>query len=1527
MVPPIVGPVPDAALPGLGGLAKQLPARPSGAVPAPPAQPPAPPLVTMTVQQELVGMLIGKGGETVKQLSKDSGARIEISKTGNDGPNGERTVYLSGSNECIDKAKQMIEDTLSKARERTGVNNPNAFIMKVPHELVGMLIGKGGETIKELKKESGARIDISKEPTESSSNDRLVHISGPPECVEFAKKMVEEMLGRARERHGLRRPDEDEKERERSPDRRPTQTTIQVPHELIGMLIGKGGETIKTISKDSGARIEIAKDENAEREEKRSVYLCGPPDSLEKAKAMIEETLGRSRERQHEDRDTRVHHHSGSGPKVIHVAPELVGMLIGKGGETIKQVSRDTGARIEISKDDRDNCDRTVTISGSPDAIDRARDAIDDVLDRARERLDGRSERRSDRRDRGLPALTGPDDAEESALVPLSKDRRQSPVKDSFLSEKVYVDEVEMPFRPCFLPEHEDGLPTDLEIFVRGLPRSCAERDLWEHLYRLGATDVKEILLLRRQKQSKGMAYVVFNRHDHAMMAKAKLNHAPAASVPCGGQLPTEERGSLAVRFSESERCINGRSNVYGTDMVGLLLGSKGKCMQLVKEESRLRKVLMTGRNMKSFGQVDEDPRLHMVVYYEADEADNVAKAVEVWGEQLSKIHKEIVEKQDRGRGAKGYGKGKGWPEYFEWGPPHPDFPRPPFMEGPPQMRPPPPPEFMAVEAPVLLQRRRLAPPPGEEAEEGESPKLELTGPKILEATCLRGRELRWQPWPDVTKFNEEWKALPLRWGLRGELFVLLQRRDSGEARVCGAEVHLPLEKWPVLNAVPAASPAAARTRYKSFTFNEHLFLISIDRESGTLKVFHVPDPSSNWDVAFETTLPKELGEETEGMEISRSAKMYVFYTQDRVPHVLTVEPEASGDAPASRIFRIAEPGKAWTKLSQTPKFSSKARLLPVYTKTRAGTVGDFEVSIFSVDKGASEIAIHHVPRDADKPWVLVSTLPFAGDTRLSCIYVPGKPEPLLMAGSPTERMQKLCHLNLIEWCTAKLDERMSPPKAPVVEEKFSRQMSSLWPEGGREGTQSVAALPIDCTADLPVSRHLWVTVPIGHGGDLVPLPDRPMDMRMPFGYPPYGQPPFDPRGPPPFDFRPPPFGRPPFDDRRPPFDMPMGGKGFDPQRPPFDRPPPGWYDGQRPPFDRPPFGDFRPPFDGPPPDRIPPSQRPPFDGPPLGRPPFEAPPGDWFGSGPRPPFDPSRGPGDAERRPGPPPMLGPLEVGSVVEANFRERGQFLHAKVIAKHEDGTFDLEYDGDYIEWHVPTSRIRPPLMPPWGPPPGHLGAPDAPGAEGERKHRKHHRHRGEHGEGEAGERRRHHRHRRHRHGEDGAEQQGGEAAREAAPAAEAEGGETTEGGERKRRRRHHHHRHREERREGEQREASASPEGDQAAARDDAAPGSPPADEVAEAAPAAEAAPDAAAAQEGGDGSPPRRRHRHHRHKEKDPDRHKDAEEKKERDRSRSQDGERRKHRKRRHRSGDRDRGGGREEAREAAEASDHAAGSS
>merc|ERR1712176_97196 len=126
-----------------------------------------------------------------------------------------------------------------------------------------------------------------------------------------------------------------------------------------------------------------------------------------------------------------------------------------------------------------------------------------------------------------------------------------------------------------------------------------------------------------------------------------------------------------------------------------------------------------------------------MGVYYEPDEVRNVDKAIRIWSDQLAAIHREITDKATKGRGK---GKDKGFPPPFfdPWGPPPPmPAPMPPSAM-PPQ-------DAVAVEAPVLLQRQRIPQDGG------------TSGPKVFEATCLRGRELRWQPWPDVSTFNEDW--------------------------------------------------------------------------------------------------------------------------------------------------------------------------------------------------------------------------------------------------------------------------------------------------------------------------------------------------------------------------------------------------------------------------------------------------------------------------------------------------------------------------------------------------------------------------------------------------------------------------------------------------------------------------------------------------------------------------------------------------------------------------------------------------
>ena len=76
------------------------------------------------------------------------------------------------------------------------------FEMMVPGHLVARIIGKGGETIKALQEETGAKIVIIQD-SKDFQEEKPLKITGPPDKVEFAKQRVEQMVQMIQEEHRL----------------------------------------------------------------------------------------------------------------------------------------------------------------------------------------------------------------------------------------------------------------------------------------------------------------------------------------------------------------------------------------------------------------------------------------------------------------------------------------------------------------------------------------------------------------------------------------------------------------------------------------------------------------------------------------------------------------------------------------------------------------------------------------------------------------------------------------------------------------------------------------------------------------------------------------------------------------------------------------------------------------------------------------------------------------------------------------------------------------------------------------------------------------------------------------------------------------------------------------------------------------------------------------------------------------------------------------------------------------------------
>ncbi|RVE73367.1 hypothetical protein OJAV_G00049320 [Oryzias javanicus] len=110
---------------------------------------------------------------------------------------------------------------------------------------VGSIIGKKGETVKKIREESGARINIS----EGSCPERIITISGPTDCVFRAFSMITSKLEEdltALVTNGTVN------------NKPPLTVRLVIPASQCGSLIGKGGSKIKEIRETTGAQVQVA---------------------------------------------------------------------------------------------------------------------------------------------------------------------------------------------------------------------------------------------------------------------------------------------------------------------------------------------------------------------------------------------------------------------------------------------------------------------------------------------------------------------------------------------------------------------------------------------------------------------------------------------------------------------------------------------------------------------------------------------------------------------------------------------------------------------------------------------------------------------------------------------------------------------------------------------------------------------------------------------------------------------------------------------------------------------------------------------------------------------------------------------------------------------------------------------------------------------------------------------------------------------------------------------------------------------
>uniref|UniRef100_A0A8C7QJH2 K Homology domain-containing protein n=1 Tax=Oncorhynchus mykiss TaxID=8022 RepID=A0A8C7QJH2_ONCMY len=342
------------------------------------------------VPDRMVGFIIGRGGEQITRIQLESGCKIQIASES--GGMMDRACSLTGTPESIEQAKRMLGQIVERCRNGPGFHseaesNSSVQEMLIPASKVGLVIGRGGDTIKQLQERIGVKMMMIQDGPMPTGADKPLRITGDPYKVQQARELVIEII-RDKDQGDFRSNRNDFASRLGG-----STLDVAVPRFAVGIIIGRSGEMIKKIQADSGVRIQFKPDDGISPE--RIAQVMGQPDRCQHAVHLINELIQTAQERdgfggsggprgRGRGRGDWGMGSPGGLQEVTYTIPaDKCGLVIGKGGDTIKSINQQSGAHVELQRNPPHNTDpnvRIFSIRGTPQQMELARQLIDDKI-------------------------------------------------------------------------------------------------------------------------------------------------------------------------------------------------------------------------------------------------------------------------------------------------------------------------------------------------------------------------------------------------------------------------------------------------------------------------------------------------------------------------------------------------------------------------------------------------------------------------------------------------------------------------------------------------------------------------------------------------------------------------------------------------------------------------------------------------------------------------------------------------------------------------------------------------------------------------------------------------------------------------------------------------------------------------------------------------------------------------------------------------------------------------------------------
>ncbi|AQK50240.1 RNA-binding KH domain-containing protein [Zea mays] len=357
----------------------------------------------------LIGSVIGKNGNVINAIRQQTSAKVmvvdpypgadkrvilvycyvkhrDLDAVGND------NEPVCAAQDALLRVHNAIVDALHKVhknrRDSDNKDTEEANIL-VPASQTSNIIGKSGAVIKHLRSTSRAFVKVTpKDPSDAThscamSFDNFVQITGGAEAVKKALFGVSTIIYKHPSKEGI--PLETSIP-EPTPSiiipselpvypARELEFRVLCPGDKIGLVIGRGGATIKNIRQESGARIDVDDAKNGKEE---SIITITSTEVINDVKSAAVEAVLLLQAKINDYEDDRMN---------LRLVPnKVIGCLIGRAGSIVNDMRKKTKANILISKGNKpwraSSSDELVEVSGEADKL---RDALVQIILRLRE--------------------------------------------------------------------------------------------------------------------------------------------------------------------------------------------------------------------------------------------------------------------------------------------------------------------------------------------------------------------------------------------------------------------------------------------------------------------------------------------------------------------------------------------------------------------------------------------------------------------------------------------------------------------------------------------------------------------------------------------------------------------------------------------------------------------------------------------------------------------------------------------------------------------------------------------------------------------------------------------------------------------------------------------------------------------------------------------------------------------------------------------------------------------------------------